>query len=85
VFATYDPGNVSFWADGAELSVDMTETVRAAKAAGAQAVTVHFYPLNGVSDIIQFFSRESGMSGYAPRLSVVPRDWSPYGLILFVR
>ena len=85
VFATWYPGAVSFWADGAELSVDMTATVRAAKAAGQQAVTVHFYPLEGVSDMIQFYSRESGMSGYAPYLSIVPRNWHPKGLTMVVR
>ncbi len=85
VFATFYPGVVSFWTDGTELSVDMTATVRAAKAAGQQAVTVHFYPLEGVSDMIQFYSRESGMSGYAPYLSIVPRNWHPKGLTMVVR
>ena len=85
VFATFYPGVVSLWADGTELSVDMTATVRAAKAAGQQAVTVHFYPLEGVSDMIQFYSRESGMSGYAPYLSIVPRNWHPKGFTLVVR
>ena len=84
VFATWYPGTVSFWADGSELSVDMTATIRAAKAAGQQAVTVHFYPLEGVSDMIQFYSRESGMSGYAPYLSIVPRNWHPKGLTMVV-
>ena len=82
VFATYYPGVVSQWADGTELSVDMTATVRAAKAAGQQAVTVHFYPLEGVSDTIQFYSRESGMSGYAPYLSVVPKNWHSQGFVM---
>ena len=84
VFATFYPGTVSFWADGAELSVEMTDTVRAAKAAGQSAITVHFYPLDGVSDLIQFYSRESGMSGYAPYLSVEPRNWRPKGAMLIV-
>ncbi len=85
VFATFYPGAISFWADGTELSVDMTATIRAAKAAGQQSVTVHFYPLEGVSDMIQFYSRESGMSGYAPHLSIVPRNWHPKGLTVVVR
>ena len=84
VFATFYPGAVSFWADGAELSVEMTDTVRAAKTAGQSAITVHFYPLEGVSDMIQFYSRESGMSGYAPYLSVEPRNWRPRGVVLIV-
>ena len=85
VFATFYPGTVPLWADGAEVSVDMTATVRAAKAAGQQAVTVHFYPLDGVSDMIQFYSRESGMSGYAPYISVEPRNWHPKGFTLIMR
>ena len=85
VFATCYPGAVSLWADGAELSIDMAETIRAAKAAGQQAVTVHFYPLEGVSDMIQFYSRESGMSGYAPYLSFEPLDWHPKGFTLIIR
>ena len=85
VFATFYPGTVAFWADGAEISVDMTATIRAAKVDGQQAVTVHFYPLEGVSDLIQFYSRESGMSGYAPYLSIVPRNWHAKGLTLVVQ
>ncbi|MBR4614939.1 MAG: hypothetical protein IKO55_04980, partial [Kiritimatiellae bacterium] len=85
VFATFYPGTVPLWADGAEVSVDMTATVRAAKAAGQQAVTVHFYPLDGVSDMIQFYSRESGMAGYAPYISVEPRNWHPKGFTLIMR
>ncbi len=85
VFATYYPGAVELWADGAEIGVDMTSVLRAAKAAGQQHVTVHFYPLEGVSDIIRFFSRESGMSGYAPYLSVEPKNWNPKGLAIFLR
>ena len=85
VFATYYPGTVSLWADGTELSVDMTETLRAAKAARQQAVTVHFYPLEGVSDMIQFYSRESGMSGYAPYLSIEPKHWHPKAFVVVIR
>lgn len=85
VFATYYPGAVELWADGAEIGVDMTSVLRAAKAAGQQHVTVHFYPLEGVSDIIRFFSRESGMSGYAPYLSVEPKNWNPKGVAIFFR
>ena len=85
VFATFYPGAVSLWADGAEVSVDMTATVRAAKADGQQAVTVHFYPLEGVSDLIQLYSRESGMSGYAPYISIEPRNWHPKGFTLIMR
>ena len=85
VFATCYPGAVALWADGAELSVDVTETLRAAKAAGQQTATVHFYPLEGVSDTIQFYSRESGMSGYAPHLSVEPKNWNPQAFVLVVR
>ena len=58
---------------------------RYAAAAGQQAVTVQFYPLNGVTGLIQFYSRENGMSGYAPYLSVEPRDWHPKGLTMVVR
>ena len=85
VFATFYPGAAALWADGAGLSVDMTASLRSAKAAGQQAVTVHFYPLNGATGLIQFYSRESGMSGYAPYLSVEPRDWHPKGLTMVVR
>ena len=85
VFATYYPGTVSLWADGTELSVDMTETLRAAKAARQQAVTVHFYPLEGVSDMIQLYSRESGMSGYAPYLSIEPKNWHPKAFVVVIR
>ena len=85
VFATCYPGAVSIWEDGAELSVDMTSTVRAAKASGQQAVTVHFYPLQGVSDTIQFYSRESGMAGYAPYLSFEPRNWNPAAFVIVIR
>ena len=85
VFATFYPGTTTLWADGTELSIDMTATVRAAKAAGQQAVTVHFYPLEGVSDMIQFYSRESGMSGYAPYLSIVPKNWHPQAFVMVFR
>ena len=85
VFAIFYPGAVPLWADGTELSVDMTATIRAAKAAGQQAVTVHFYPLEGVSDMIQFYSRESGMSGYAPYLSIEPKNWHPKAFVLVIR
>ena len=85
VFATFYPGTVALWADGTEVSVDMTDTVRTAKANGQQAVTVHFYPLEGVSDLIQFYSRENGMSGYAPYISVEPRNWHPKGFTLIMR
>ena len=50
-----------------------------------QTATVHFYPLEGVSDTIQFYSRESGMSGYAPHLSVEPKNWNPQAFVLVVR
>jgi hypothetical protein len=63
----------------------MTATVRAAKAAGQQAVTVHFYPLEGVSDMIQFYSRESGMSDYAPYLSIEPKNWHSKAFVLVIR
>ncbi len=84
VFATCCPGAVAHWADGAEISVDITATVRAAQAAGQRFITVHVYPLEGVSDMIQFYSRESGMSDYAPCLSIEPENWKPGGLILII-